>query len=216
MAQKPKTSERVIAATLALAATKGWRDLALADIAAAAGLSLGELYAAFPSKASILGAFSVEIDRQVLAAPPPDPEESARDRLFDVVMRRFDALALHKPALAAIVRDLPSDPLAAFPTLPRLAQSMTWMLEAAGLSSAGVRGILRLKGLAAIYLSTFRVWLTDDSPDQARTMAALDRGLRRAEQWVEACHRLPGCAPAADRRGMPGAESPSPGVAAGG
>jgi AcrR family transcriptional regulator len=216
MAQKPKGSERVVAAALALAERRGWREISLADIAAAAGVSLAELYPEFPSKTAILAAFSADIDRQVLAGPLPDPEESARDRLFDVIMRRFDALAPRKPAIAAMLRDLPGDPLAAVPTLARLALSMRWMLEAAGLSASGLQGVLRVKGLAAVYLAAFRVWLADDSPDHARTMAALDRGLRRAEGWVEACARLPGCRRGGGRAGADPTPSPSPGDAAAG
>ena len=57
-------------------------------------------------------------------------------------------------------------------------------LEAAGLSSGGARGLLRVKGLALIYLTSTRVWLRDESPDKSRTMAALDKQLRRAEALV--------------------------------
>ena len=51
-------------------------------------------------------------------------------------------------------------------------------------------GIIRVKGLAAIYLSVLRVWLNDDSEDMAQTMSALDRALRRAEFLLGLC-RLP-------------------------
>ncbi len=39
----------------------------------------------------------------------------------------------------------------------------------------------RIKHLTAVYLATLRVWLQDESNDQARTMAALDGHLRRSE-----------------------------------
>jgi hypothetical protein len=61
---------------------------------------------------------------------------------------------------------------------------MALMLEAAGLATGGVRGVLRIKGLALIYLATLRVWLRDESADKARTMAALDTQLRRTEALV--------------------------------
>ena len=35
-----------------------------------------------------------------------------------------------------------------------------------------------------VWLATIRVWMDDDSPDLARTMAALDRHLRRADRMV--------------------------------
>jgi len=36
-----------------------------------------------------------------------------------------------------------------------------------------------------VWLKTLRVWLDDDSPDLARTMAALDRNLGRAGRCAE-------------------------------
>ena len=55
--------------------------------------------------------------------------------------------------------------------------------------SAGTAGtrLVRIEGLTLIYANALRVWLTDDTPDMAKTMAALDQGLRRAERLVELC-----------------------------
>ena len=36
-----------------------------------------------------------------------------------------------------------------------------------------------------VWLATLRVWVRDDSPDLARTMAALDRHLRGRTGWSE-------------------------------
>jgi hypothetical protein len=68
--------------------------------------------------------------------------------------------------------------------VPSLLNAMSWMLEAAGVSASGWIGRARVKLLLGIYLSVFRVWLSDDSPDMTRTMAALDSRLRHAESWL--------------------------------
>ncbi|MSO76279.1 MAG: TetR/AcrR family transcriptional regulator [Alphaproteobacteria bacterium] len=171
---------------LALAAERGWYALALADIAGAAGVSLAELYRVFASKTAILAALVSHTDRAVLAMAPGElAAEPPRDRLFDILMRRFDVLAPHKPALAAVFRDGPRDPLAMLGLAPHLLKSMAWMLAAAGLSAHGLAGALRIKVLAAIYLVTVRTWLADESLDMARTMAALDARLRRAGRLFE-------------------------------
>jgi len=176
-----------IDAALSLAAEKGWRDLALADIAAGAGLSLAELYAQYPSKQAILAAYSRGIDMAVLA-DTGKPEGPAKDRLFDVLMRRLDKLDPHKAGLQRIAEDTARDPLAMVCGLARLDRSMAAMLEAAGISAAGLPGLLRTKGLAAVYLHGLRAWLRDESPDKAKTMAALDRALGRADRlaaWTQ-------------------------------
>jgi hypothetical protein len=61
---------------------------------------------------------------------------------------------------------------------------MAWTLEASGIATGGLRGVLRIKALAALYLATMRTWLADESADNAATMAALDRNLKRAGRWV--------------------------------
>ena len=43
------------------------------------------------------------------------------------------------------------------------------------------------KELALVYLNALRVWLADDTEDMAKTMAALDRGLRQAEMLIRLC-----------------------------
>ncbi|MEE8226604.1 MAG: TetR family transcriptional regulator, partial [Kiloniellales bacterium] len=70
---------------------------------------------------------------------------------------------------------------------PRFLHSMAWMVEAAGLSSAGLSGAVRTEGLALVYLNALRVWLADDTEDMAETMAALDWGLRQAETLMHLC-----------------------------
>jgi AcrR family transcriptional regulator len=184
---------RLVDAALRLAAGQGWRATSLAAIAAEAGLPLDQAYAACPSKHAILAAFQRRIDRAALAGPAPESDASARDRLFDILMRRFDALQPHRPALRAILRDSLGDPATLF-AAPGLLRSMRWMLEASGVSTAGWRGRLRVHALAGLYLAVLRVFLEDDSPDLARTMAALDRRLRRGESWVG----VTGPGPAAD------------------
>jgi AcrR family transcriptional regulator len=171
---------RIIDAALDLAAETGWSRLSLAGIADRAGISLADLHAEFATKPAILDAFLQRVDQRVLDAGAVDAQGSARDRLFEVLMRRFDALQAHKAAAVAIARDIP-DPGVWLVGGAGFLRSMAWMLEAAGLSSAGIGGFLRVQGAALVCLGATRTWLGDESEDMGATMAALDRGLRRAE-----------------------------------
>jgi AcrR family transcriptional regulator len=195
MAKRPDTPTRIVDAALALAARDGWRTVSLAAIAAEAEMTVLQLYAVYRSKPAILDAFHRRIDAAALAGTGETQDDRPRDRLFDILMRRFDALSLHKSAVAAILRDAAGDPLAALCGVPALLNSMGWMLEAAGVSASGWIGGARVKLLLGIYLSVLRVWLADDSPDMTRTMAALDTRLRHAERWLGLA------APPAERRG---------------
>jgi AcrR family transcriptional regulator len=167
---------------MALVAERGWRMLRLDDIAVAAGMEQAEFLRRYPYKASVLTACAAQIEREAAATPPDfEPEDSVRDRLFELLMQRLDLLTPYKQAVAIILRDLPTDPLAVAMSGPDTMRLMAGILEQAGVSSAGPAGCLRCKGLAAIWLSTLQEWTRDDSPDNARTMAALDAHLRRIE-----------------------------------
>lgn len=196
MARKPKTSEthaepeteesrreRLIEAAMALAARDGWHGLRMTDIAEHCQLPLSDALVLVANKQHILAGFTRRVNRTVLAGtPPPDPSETPRDRLFDLLMRRFDALQSYRAALHRIARDLGRDPLAAACHLRRLADAMTLMLECAGIDTSGTAGRFRVKGLALVYAAALKAWFDDDSPDLAHTMAVLDRGLMRAER----------------------------------
>lgn len=211
MVRKAEIPKHVIDTTMELAAIHGWRRLSLAEIAEGAGLSLAVLYEHYPSKASILRALVAQTDARMLAAAarPRDEEESPRDRLFDVLMARFEALAPYRDGVGAVLRDEIANPAAVLCGGPRLLRSMGWALEAAGIRSTGCAGRLRAKGLAAVYGATMLVWLRDDTEDMSRTMAALDRRLAGAERLAALC---PGGRRRARAAEPPAAEAP-PGAA---
>lgn len=180
MPRKSPIADQVTAAAMTLAAERGWRALSLAEIAERARVPLPELVDHFPTKAAILDAYVRRIDQHMLAGPR-EPDADVRDRLFDTIMRRFDAMAADRDALSAILRESGDDPWAVVCGARRLWSSMALTLEAAGLSSSGLAGLVRTEALGALTLHVLRTFLDDDSTDLARTMAALDKALRRAE-----------------------------------
>ena len=159
-------------AFITLIAEKGFAEVALRDVAEAAGLSLAELYKVYPDKVALISAFLAKIDAEVLAGTPTksDPEETARDRLFDAMMRRYDALRPYREAGRR-------DPMLALAIGPALRRSMAAMLEAASVSSEGLTGALRQNGLLAIHYAVSRVYDKDETTDRSKTMAALDSRL---------------------------------------
>jgi len=171
---------KIIAALMELLAHQRFEDIGFAAIARRAGLSLADCRAAFPSMLAILAAYTQMIDRQVLAGGDADTaEEPPRERLFDVLMRRLEALTPHKAAIRSLARSAMCDPALAIALNGLTVGSMQWMLTAADISAAGPKGILRGQGLALLYGSVLRTWLDDNDPGLARTMAALDRALAR-------------------------------------
>lgn len=179
--------EKALDAFLGLIAEKGFAAVSLRDVAQAAGLGFAELYRLHPDKISLVAAFMLRIDAEVLSGTPAsgDPEETARDRLFDVMMRRYDALKSYRAALRAIRRAGTRDPVVALAMGPALRRSMAAMLEAASVPSEGLTGALRQNGLLAIHYAVSRVFDRDDTADLSKTMAALDSRLKMAEKWSQ-------------------------------
>ncbi len=178
---------RIVAAALRLAGERPWREVTLTDIAKAADVNLNEVRREFNSKGEVLAAFVRAVDDEVLArARKRAAGQSPRDAIFDVVMSRFDVMAPYKPALASIAATWTLDPA----LLCALSQSQAWMLRAADIGADGLEGQVRATGLGAVYGSVFRTWLKDDDPGLARTMAALDRRLRRGEEMLCSIEQL--------------------------
>ena len=181
------TKGRILAAALACAARTRWEDVALLDIAEATGVPLGDLRQEFHSKTDILAALLRAIDDEVLRRRPKRGEgHEKRDALFDIIMTRFDVLAPHKAALKSIYASGSADFALAGPYL----SSQHWMLQAAGIGTDGAAGALRVAGLGLTYASVFRIWLEEDDPGLARTLAALDRRLRRGEQTLSGLEQV--------------------------
>lgn len=194
MARKPQpNTEAVLSAVLDLAAERGWRAVSLADVADRAAIPLTDLVEQFPTKGALLTAYAQRIDQRMLAGGS-EPGETTRDRLFEVLMRRFEAMAPDRRGLKAIAVGLGDDPAAVLCGGRRFLRSMALALETAGLSAAGLSGLVRVNGVAAVVLYTLRTFLDDDSGDLSRTMAHLDRALRRAET-IAGWMRRPCCSP---------------------
>lgn len=143
-------------------------------------MSLAEMHTHLRSRGAILGACLRHFDRIALGGPTPDKGDKPKDRLFELLMRRFEALRPHRKAIRSIAWDSIGDP-AALLALKRLLISMGWMLEAASVPTAGLAGLVRRRVLALAYLSVLVVFLRDESRDLSKTMAALDRRLSLIE-----------------------------------
>jgi AcrR family transcriptional regulator len=183
----PGTSDRdkAVDALMALLAEHRFEEIGLAEVAGRAGLKLSALRAEFGSTLAIVATHIKDIDRAVLAGGGADmAEEPARERLFDVLMRRLEALAPYKEAVRSLLRSARRNPGLALALNAMAVRSQQWMLEAAGIGASGAKGALRAQGAALMFARVLSVWFDDDEPGLDRTMAALGRGLASAERWA--------------------------------
>lgn len=174
---------RIIEAAMTLAATRGWANTSLREIAEEAGMSLAALHTHALDKTDILVMLGRRIDARVLENATQDgDDDSVHDRLFDVLMERYEILNDYRDGLVAVLGSFTLDPKQAVISLPHLCRSMTWMMEAAGIDTGGITGAAKLAGVTAVYLKGLKAWRDDESADLAATMATLDKDLGRAEK----------------------------------
>ena len=106
-APAPKAADKILDVARDLFYREGIRAIGVDEIVKRAGVTKPSLYRTFPSKAAILCGFTRRIDEAVLASPVEvAPDERPRDRIFDLLMRRFDALQPYKRALVKLRREL--------------------------------------------------------------------------------------------------------------
>jgi ubiquinone biosynthesis protein COQ9 len=178
--------ENIVYAALKLAPEKGWANVTLRDIAAEAGMSLADLRELCEDKSDIFGMLARIVDGRVIESVGDiDESMGIRDRIFDVMMERFEILNDYREGVTAILNSFFPDPKQALITFPMTCRSMVWMLEAAKVDTGGLSGALKVAGLTGVYIKVLKDWKDDFSPDLSKTMAALDRALGHAEQAAE-------------------------------
>jgi AcrR family transcriptional regulator len=200
MATRPKsegkssptdTRGKIIDALMELAAETRFEDISIRDICTAAAVSLADFRDAFASKGAVLAGFSRRIDRAVLAHDTGElADENPRERLFDVLMRRLEAMTPYREGVREAIAWLRREPVAALAMNQVSTNSMRFMLEAAGIEARGAAGAVKLQGLALAWGRVLQIWLDDDDPALSKTMAELDRMLTRGERAVAGLDRV--------------------------
>ena len=172
----------LLAAAFALIGDEGWRGFSFATLARRTGVSRVEIYRQFRTRDALLGALTRRADEAMLAVDdaelvglPP------RDRVFELLMRRLEALVPYRAGLARLTRDARAEPCLILVTACRLERSLTWLQDAAGLRRHGLRASLARRALGSAYARAVQVWFDDEGADLGKTMAELDKQLRRVQ-----------------------------------
>lgn len=162
----------------------GASKFSVCEIAEALNVTTDMLTPVFDDLYSFAASFGRFIDAAVvkdISASDSESEEPARDRMFEVLMSRFDALEPFKDAAKELGKAARRDPKLAGVIAMRLPQSMALMLSMAKVRAKGLRAPLQVAGLVGLWLQVARTWLKDDSEDLSKTMAALDKALGDAD-----------------------------------
>jgi hypothetical protein len=171
-------------AAVALAGDTPWATLTLSDLCAHADVLLADCAQARITKAHVAARLDSDLDQAMLRATSKmDRTQGVRDRLFDALMARFDAMEENRAAWVSILDGEVGDGLARIARRARRARSGAWALEASGVTASDMAGAGRVLGLARILRLAEAAW-HGDGPDLAKTMARLDQELRKGEAWA--------------------------------
>jgi hypothetical protein len=149
----------------------------LDKIAKAVKMAPATLRQKYATTAALVPLIAFEIDRQAFAQKFTG---APHDILFDILMARFDIMQKHRPAITGMAKAARHDRTLAC-ALGRATIDGTYCVIEIVKITHPPRPALAA-GIIAIYSWAFLAWQHDSSRDMARTMAALDRGLRLASK----------------------------------
>lgn len=185
-AQSQKNStqmrESILSATLEVASLRPWEFVSMIEIADSAEMTVNDVISIFPTKSDILAAIIDDLDIQVESSfENTDADLPVRDRVFDVLMERFDIANTHRDAHISFFKSFGWTRDASCADINLMKNSMTRMAKCAGLDTDGLSGAMMVAGLSMAYLWVIFTWKHDTSPDLGKTMAELDKTLGRID-----------------------------------
>lgn len=181
-----KTKQKILKTFLDLLAEHPYEDVSLPLIAERANVKLSDMRGAYSSKLKLVAAFLEQVDTTVLDERDEDMgDQPPRDRLFDILMSRIDAMAEHKEAVRALQHASGKDPALALDLNSLEVRSQKWMLIAAGIDVSGVKATVVAQGLAIAFGRVVGTWLDEDDEGMPRTMARLDKELDKGSDFMK-------------------------------
>ena len=172
---------KILQTGMDIAAQDGWDAVTETALAQKTRLKPATIAAEITDKTTLLLWLGLLADDAMERGSPP--EGTQHDQLFDLMMRRLDALMPYREGMFAVWRGVRHSPQIGLALFPSFDESISHLLHLAG---APVTMAYRL-GLGAVAVATLQAWLYDASEDLSSTMAVLDK---RLHQMAEALQLL--------------------------
>jgi hypothetical protein len=125
-----------------------------------------------PSAAGWVKTLCADISARAAAATSLSQQDSPRDKIFALLMARFDVLQAERVGMGFLLAQLRRQPALAAQVARMVAPHLQHCATQAGLA-----GALYTPALMLVYALALRVWANDASADMASTMRAVDKNL---------------------------------------
>jgi len=164
--------------TLKILVKKSWSNLLIKEIKIKSRVKLFSNL--IKNKQELLNNINSYFDYNLILNSKKIEDSNSKDMIFEILMMRFDLLQDNRKAILSIFRSFKNNPKELVFMLPKLLISIETMLNCVKISSKGVVGKIKIKGILIIYLTTFLVWVNDETESLEKTMTFLDNSLDQA------------------------------------
>ena len=179
-----KENEKKIAlVTLKLLKIKSWKNLKLEEIKSSSKINSFDKI--ITNKQDILRILNNFFDYKFKLASTNIEISNRKDMIFEIIMMRFDIIQNYRHEVLSIFNSFKKKPKDLLLLLPSLLDSIILMLKYAKISTSGLKGAVKIKGIFIIYISTFFVWIKDETPSIEKTMTSLDNYLDNAGKILQ-------------------------------
>jgi len=164
--------------TLKILIKKSWSNLSIKEIKLKSKVKLFSNL--IKNKQELLNSINSYFDYNLILNSKKIEKSNSKDMIFEILMMRFDLLQDNRKAILSIFKSFKKNPKELVFMLPKLLMSIETMLTCVKISSKGIVGKIKIKGILIIYLTTFLVWINDETESLEKTMTFLDNSLDQA------------------------------------
>ena len=166
--------------TLKILIKKSWSNLSIKQIKVKSRVKLFSNL--IKNKQELLNNINSYFDYNLILNSKKIENSKSKDMIFEILMMRFDLLQDNRKAILSIFKSFRSNPKELVFMIPKLLISVETMLNCVKISSKGIVGKIKIKGILIIYLTTFLVWIGDETESLEKTMTFLDNSLDQIEK----------------------------------
>ena len=177
-----RDDKKIVETILVLLKSKEWKSLSLKEIKKKSNIN--QFDKLIKSKKELIKKINEYFDYKLSLELKNIEQSNNKDMIFEILMMRFDILQNYRKGVISIFQSFKSKPQDILFLLPNILDSIILMINVTNISSKGVTGTLRVKGILLIYISSFLVWMKDDTSSLEKTMIALDKNLDQAGKML--------------------------------
>ncbi len=183
MTTQNTVAEKILDTALKQAEESSWEAVDLHTVAGALDISLHDIKRCYPQKDDLVEAWFDRADKAVLSEKISEDFAAlaSHQRVHKVMMLWFLSMSKHRRVTRQMLyyKLEPGHVHLQVLGLMRISRTVQWFREAALLKTKDIHRIIEELSLTRIYLSSFALWLFDDSKNSLRTDRYLEAALKR-------------------------------------